>query len=171
MQDHVGECNGWDSEIFGDRKVCVTNTQKGEQTKFIGWSQAELFKYYKASSSLRNLQCMLKAPRRQQCHPGHRPLTHRVIISRITAAHPHHTNHVCRLCCSRALWTEQQRAQLDSASEARCSAVQSMAPFRVLPPQTKPDKEKPTRQQANKQTNKTPKGKGGGRHHDKERKE
>ena len=55
-------------------------------------------------------------------------------------SHPHRTNHICRLCCSRALWTEQQRAQLDSASEARCSAVQSVAPVRVLPPQTKQDK-------------------------------
>ena len=33
MQDHGGECNGWDSEVFGDRKVCVTNIQKGEANK------------------------------------------------------------------------------------------------------------------------------------------
>ena len=115
------------------------------QTEFVCWSQAWLFKYCKASSSLCNLQCTLKAPRWQQYHPGHRTLTHRVIFSRLTAALPHHTNHVCRLCCSRALWTEKQRAQLDSASEARCSAVQSIALFRVLPPHTKPDSDKPTR--------------------------
>ena len=75
-------------------------------------------------------------------------------ICRITAACPHSTNHVCRLCCSRALWTEKQRAPLVSASKARCSAVQSMAPVRVLLPQTKQNKERTTKERANTQTNK-----------------
>ena len=82
-------------------------------------------------------------------------------ICRITAAYPHRTNHVCRLCCSRALWTEKQRACLVSASEARCSAVQSMAPVRVLPPQNQPKQQnndnkksrQTERQTANKKTN------------------
>ena len=34
---------------------------------------------------------------------------------------------MCRLCCSRALWTARQGTPLDSASDVRCSAVQSMA--------------------------------------------
>ena len=33
------------------------------------------------------------------------------------------TNHVGRLCCTRALQTELQEAQLDSASRAHCSAA------------------------------------------------
>ena len=141
MQYHVRNYQCGTPKSLAIAKSVAQICRRVKQPRFIGWSQAELFKYYKASSSLRNLQCVLKAPRWQQYLPGHRPLTHRVIISTITAAHPQHTNHVCRLCCSQALWTEKQRAQLDSASEARCSAVQSMAPFRVLPPHTKPDKE------------------------------
>ena len=75
---------------------------------------------------------------------GHSPTE--CTICRIAAACPHSTNHVCRLCCSRALWTEKQRAPLVSASKARCSAVQSMAPVRVLPP--KPNKTKKEQQKS-----------------------
>ena len=52
-------------------------------------------------------------------------------ISRVTNSGT--TNHVRNLCCSRALETELQRAPLDSASEARCSAAQSMALLGFLP--------------------------------------
>ena len=41
---------------------------------------------------------------------------------------------MCRLCCSWALWTVRQGAPLVSATETHCSAVQSMAPVRVLLP-------------------------------------
>ena len=75
-------------------------------------------------------------------------------ICRNTAAYPHRTNHVCRLCCSRALWTERQRAPLVSASKARCSAVQSMAPVRVLLPQPNKKQRKNNNKRANTHNNK-----------------
>ena len=33
MQDYVRKYKGWDIEIFGDRKVCVTNIQRGGSNK------------------------------------------------------------------------------------------------------------------------------------------
>ena len=38
------------------------------------------------------------------------------------------TNHVCRLCCSRAPQTVLQGATLDCSNETHCSAAWSMAP-------------------------------------------
>ena len=61
--------------------------------------------------------------------------------------HPHRTNHACRLCCSRALWTVKQRAPLVSASATRCSTVQFMAPVRVLLPN--PNRQRKEQQQKN----------------------
>ena len=46
---------------------------------------------------------------------------------------------MCRLCCSRALWTARQGTPLVSASVVRCSAVQSMArggPYITVNPNT-----------------------------------
>ena len=137
-----------------------------ERTEFIGRSQAWLFKFSKASSSLRNLQYMLKAPRA-------------AVSSRPQATHPpsdqqqnyRSTSALYEPCLQTLQLAERQRAQLDSASEARCSAVQSMAPGRLLPPLSPPDKERPTRQKTDKQTDKTPKGTGEGRSHDKRVKE
>ena len=61
---------------------------------------------------------------------------------------------MCRLCCSRALWTARQGAPLVSASETRCSAVQSMAPGgSYFPEQTPPQQ---TRQGAHQHTTKKP---------------
>ena len=49
------------------------------------------------------------------------------------------TIHVCRLCCSRALQTVQQRVPLVHTSATRCSAAWSMAPagYILLPSQNK----------------------------------
>ena len=155
MQDHVRECKGWDSEVCGDRKVCVTNIRKGEANKVHRLEQGRTVQILQGVIVL--VQFAVHAESAMEAAVSSRPQATHPPSDHLQdyAAHPHHTNHVCRLCCSRALWTEQQRAQLDSASEARCSAAQSMAPVRVLPPQTKPDKERPTRPQKKKKNEPT----------------
>ena len=78
------------------------------------------------------------------------------------------TNHVCRLCCSRALWTARQRTQLASASEVRCSAVQSMArggsyfPEQTHPTHTKNNQNNSKQQQTQSPTDTAPTPKQGG---------